>query len=440
QALCALPAEPGAASAFVAADYDQLVDAPIFAGSPLVQSFVESGKEVLVVTEGADARWPQAQALQDVQRLVRTQRHLWGELPFARYIFFNLLVEGYGGLEHRDCAVLMASGWAARSRKDYLEWLGLVSHEFFHLWNIKRLRPVELGPFNYEAENPTPSLWIAEGFTAYYDDLLVHRAGLCSREEYLGRLGRAIERLHQSPGRLVQPLAEASFDAWIKFYRRDENSDNATVNYYLKGSVVAFLLDAKIRLLTGGRQSLDEVMRLALQRFAHGYTQSAFTALCDQVAGASLAPFFHCCVDTATEVDLGEALAYYGLGFGGGDAAAAAPAGSLGIVPRLDGGRLWVAEVRRGGAAWEAGLQPDDELLGIDAWRIAPTRFVERLRSFAPGSRLSLLVARRERLARLPVTLGADSQAFANLSFVPQPSAAQRQARDGWLGALPASP
>ncbi len=178
---------------------------------------------------------------------------MWGELPYRKYVFLNLLTEGSGGLEHRNSVCLMTSRWATPHAQGLpLGWLGLVSHEFFHVWNIKRLRPVELGPFDYEHENYTRSLWIVEGITDYYGPLTVRRAGLSATEEYLASLSEAIHTLQSTPGRLVQSAEQASWDAWIKLYRPDENSVNTTISYYTKGAVVGWLLDARIRHATSG--------------------------------------------------------------------------------------------------------------------------------------------------------------------------------------------
>ena len=170
-----------------------------------------------------------------------------GAVPYDDYTFILHLAPGaYGGLEHKNSTVLMGSRWATRTRRAYLNWLDLASHEFFHAWNVKRLRPVELGPFDYENEVHTKSLWIAEGITDYYADLALHRAGLMSREEFLDSLSDKVEELQTTPGRLVQSAELASFDAWIKYYRPDENSVNTAISYYTKGAVVALLLDALV--------------------------------------------------------------------------------------------------------------------------------------------------------------------------------------------------
>ena len=250
---------------YVAADFDTLVDSPLYAGSPAIYEFQVDGVAHYLVNEGEGGLWDGPRSARDVEAIVRAQKAFWGSLPYEKYVFFNLLTESGGGLEHKNSTVLMASRWATRTRSSYLSWLNLVSHEFFHTWNVKRMRPVELGPFDYESEVYTPSLWVAEGITSYYDRLLVRRAGLCSVEEYLAgdppapssdsdKPTNDIERLQTTPGRLVQPLEASSFDAWIKFYRRDENTPNTGTSYYVKGAVVGFLLDAKIRRATDGKE------------------------------------------------------------------------------------------------------------------------------------------------------------------------------------------
>ena len=183
-------------------------------------------------------------------------------------MFINLITEGTGGIEHKNSTVLMTSRWRTRVRRHYVDWLSLVSHEFFHTWNVKRLRPVELGPFEYERENYTKSLWVAEGFTDYYADLVAVRAGVMSPEEALGSLSETIASLQTTPGRLVQSVEEASFDAWVRYYRPDENTPNSTISYYTKGAVVGFLLDLEIRRATNNARSLDDLMTQAYARYS----------------------------------------------------------------------------------------------------------------------------------------------------------------------------
>ena len=261
RAMSGLPEMSGRPHTFEAADYDTLVDGPIVAGDLEVYEFSRSGKPHYLVNVNEGGSWDGARAIGDVERIVAEHEKLWGSLPYDKYVFVNMITEASGGLEHRNSSVLMTSRWAMGTRQAYVGWLNLVSHEFFHVWNVKRLRPAALGPFDYENENYTPSLWVSEGFTSYYGDLLVRRAGLSSDAEFFGALSSDIRGLETTPGRLVQPVTQSSYDAWIKQYRPDENSANTSVSYYAKGQVIAALLDARIRLATNGQRSLDDVMR-----------------------------------------------------------------------------------------------------------------------------------------------------------------------------------
>ena len=443
----ALPPHPdGAPWHFRASDFDTLVDCPIVAGNACAHPFTVDNKDhVLATVDGGDI-WDNRRAVQDVEKIVQYQARFWGGLPYDRYVFLNILAGGRGGLEHKSSCVLAASRWAQDSRADYIEWLGLVSHEFFHVWNIKRLRPVELGPFHYEQENTTRSLWVSEGFTAYYDDLLVHRAGLTNPKEYLQALSKSIQTLQTTPGRTVQSLAESSFDAWIKLYRRDENSDNVAISYYTKGCVVAFLLDTRIRVATANAQSLDTLMRLAFTRYAgeRGFTDAQWRDLASEVAGVDLHAFFAHAVDSTQELDYAEALAWYGLAFveaddKSGKVDAVAPkAGWLGISTKNDAGRLVISEVRRGGPGAAVGLNVDDEVIAIDAYRVTPTTWKDRLKRFAPGAVTSLLIARRESLIRYQVQLGEQPATAWSLRPVAEPSSTQQGHLHAWLtGAAP---
>ena len=326
----------------------------------------------------------------------------------------------------------MTTRWTTRTRKAYLSWLGLVSHEFFHVWNVKRLRPVELGPFDYERENHTRSLWVAEGFTEYYTDLMVHRAGLSTREEYLEQLSARIETLQTTPGRLVQSAALASFDAWIKHYRPDENTINTSISYYTKGAIVAFLLDARIRAATGGARSLDDVVRAAFAEFAgpRGFTSDDIRRVVEGIADLDLAPFWRDAVDGVAEMDYAPALETLGLTF---RPAAAASKVSFGATLKNDAGRLVIAQVRRDGPAHRAGLNVDDEVVALDGIRLRADRVDERLEQYRDGDRVSLVVARRDRLMTLDLQFVQEPGKRWQLEVASQLSAAQERQLTGWL-------
>src|SRR5688572_6329049 len=342
-----------------------------------------------------------------------------------------------GGLEHKNSTLLIAGRWATRTRQSYLAWLELASHEVFHAWNVKRLRPVELGPFDYENENFTRSLWVVEGVTDYYGELLVHRAGLSSQLEYLDALANKIEEIQTTPGRAVQSAELASQDAWIKYYRPDENSSNSSVSYYTKGSVLGFLLDARIRKATNGAKSLDDVMRAAYQRFsgARGYTPDEFRAVAEQVAGTSLASFWDAGVEGTAEVDYTEALDLFGLRFRPVEAPRADRPGRawLGATTRNDAGRLVVSQVRRDGPATAAGLNVDDEIIAIDDFRVRADQLAPRLDQYKPGDKVTLLVARRDQLTKIEIEFGAEPARQWRLEVDPGATETGLRQRDRWL-------
>ena len=420
---------------FVAPDFDTLVDSPIGCGPAVAALFDAGGRTHELVDLGDRGPWDGAAAARDVQRIVETQHAFWQTVPYDRYVFLNCITESGGGLEHASSTVLMTSRWKTRTRKAYLEWLRLASHEFFHTWNVKRLRPAELGPFDYERENYTRALWIAEGITEYYGDLIVRRAGLCDDREYLDELGAQIEQVQTTPGRLVQPLALASFDAWIKHYRPDENSPNAAMSYYTKGCVVAFLLDAEIRRATGGSRSLDDVMRVAYERYsgARGYEEREFRAIVSEVAGADLSPWLVRTVDTTGELDHAAAVAWFGLRLRAEEPPAdRPPRGFLGVTTKADGGRLVVTSVRTGSPASVAGVSPDDEIVALGGYRLRPDQLEARLEVHRPGESLPLLVARRERMLAVDIVIG-DAPRPLKLDEDPDSTAEQVERRRVWL-------
>ena len=430
----------GGTHRYRAPDYDALVDSPMVIGNPAVHEFTVDDTPHYLVSVGEAGVFDGARAARDLQTLVREQRRMWGPLPYDRYLFLNLLtsVPGQipgGGLEHRNSAMLIAGRWATRTRQSYLAWLELASHEFFHVWNIKRLRPVELGPFNYDDEVLTRSLWIAEGVTDYYAELLVHRAGLSSQAEYLDALSNKIEELQATPGRLVQPVDLASFDAWIKFYRPDENTPNASVSYYTKGAVLGFLLDARIRRASGGARSLDDVMRAAYQKFSggRGYTPDEFRAVAEQASGLDLRSLWAEAVEGTAELEYAEALEALGLRFRSAAPAAPQARAWLGMGTRNDAGRLVVSQVRRDTPAYTAGLTVDDEILAIDDFRVRADQLTQRLDQYTSGDTVTLLVARRDQLLRLRAQFGEEPPRRWRVEIDPAAPEAQQRQRARWL-------
>jgi predicted metalloprotease with PDZ domain len=437
RAVTSLPVAAGSTRGYCASSFDVLVDSPILAGSPAVYEFEIDGRNHRLVCEGEAGVFDGARAVHDLQAITREQHRFWRAVPYDRYVWINLITESGGGLEHSNSAVLMTSRWATRTRKAYLGWLELASHEFFHVWNGKRLRPIELGPFDYERETYTRSLWVVEGITDYYGDLLLHRAGLSTRDEFLASLSDKIEALQTTPGRNAQSLSSASFDAWIKLYRPDENSPNASISYYVKGAIVAFLLDMKIRHASHGARSLDDVMRLAYERYSveRGYEEQEFRALVEEVAGARLDRFWGVALESTSELEYSEALEILGLRFKTAEPHTGRVAGraTIGATTKIDNGRLIVSQVKRGTAAHGAGLNVDDEIIAIDDFRVRPDQLEARMEQYVAGDPVSILVARRERLVRLDARLGSEPLRAWQLEVDPGASTAQRRMLDFWL-------
>ena len=299
---------------YLAATFDELVDSPIVAGNVQVYPFDVKGVPHQLVNIGEAGYWDGAKAAADLKKVVIAHQKMWKEVPYDRYLFLNVIGAGGGGLEHDNCTLVMTSRWSFRDESRYLRWLSLCSHEFFHTWNVRRLRPEPLVKYDYENEVYTDGLWIAEGITSYYEDLALVRAGLMDKQEFMSAMNRNIASVYRSEGRKVQSLRDSSFDSWIKFYRPDENSSNTSVSYYSKGAVVAFLLDAKIRKLTKNRKSLDDLMRhMYKQHSKTGFTRDDFRAAAGKIADADLNPWFERAIDSTEELEYDESLTFLGV-------------------------------------------------------------------------------------------------------------------------------
>lgn len=422
-----------------ATDFDDLADSPIVAGDPAVHPFTVDGKQHYLVNVGGEAFWDGERATKDVQKIVEQHRNLWGQLPYPRYDFFNFIVDTGGGLEHKSSTVIMSHRFQMRTPRAYIDWLDTVSHEQFHAWNVKRLRPVALGPFDYENENYTSNLWVSEGFTDYYGTLQVERAGLMTSTEYLRRLSDTINKLQTTPGRLIQPVALSSYDAWIKFYRPDENTPNSVVDYYTKGALVGWVLDAKIRRATNGARSLDDVMRTAYQRYAgpRGFTTEQFIGVVRETSNADVASWLTRAVSTTEELDYQDALSWFGLEFQKPDTKKndddKPPKASLGFNTKNDGGRLVVTQVQRGTPAFDAGVNVEDEIIALDDYRVPPDGLSTRLEQYKAGDTATLTVARRSRLITIPVKFTAEPENLWKLRQIEKAPAEVSQHFNRWL-------
>ncbi len=426
------PGEPVVPHRFQADNYDHLVDSPFEIGPLEVHHFEAAGKPHRWVTWGqGPVRYEQL--LADTRRIIEMEAALFGGLPYDNYLFILHLSGGaYGGLEHRDSTVLAYDRHGLAEPESYPRFLQLVAHEFFHLWNVKRLRPQALEEFDYDRENYAPSLWFCEGVTSYYDPLLPLRAGCYGVEFFLDGLGKDLSRYLTTPGRQIQPLTESSFDAWIKLYRRDAWSDNQQMSYYLKGQLVTMLLDLEIQRHQPER-CFDDVLRRLWQTHGQperGYREDELRRLISDVAGVNLEAFFAAYLDGLEELPLGEALARVGLTL----APSLQPHPFHGLRVADEGGRCRVKFVAAGSPAAVAGLEPGDELLALDGFRISVDSLPKRLKRYQPGDRLGLTLFHGDELVNRRLTLAEPQPASWGLTPNPEATVEQRQAFRRWTG------
>lgn len=420
---------------FFAPNFDVLFDSPIEVGNQDIFHFTASGVDHEVAMVGG-GNYDKEKLKRDMAKIVESETAVFKENPNKRYVFIIHNYEsGGGGLEHLNSTVLGASRNGYINASTYLNFLGLVSHEYFHIWNVKRLRPENLGPFNYDAENYTTNLWISEGFTAYYDNLILIRAGLVDEAKYLKILGDDINSVENRPGNRIQTLKESSFDAWIKQYRPNENSSNTTVTYYNKGALIALLLDLEILHATKAKKGLDDVMRAMYDRYYkkedRGFTEAEFKAMAEKVAGKSLQRVFDY-VDSATSLDYNTYLKYAGLELV--DIAEDLELAELGVKTAVQNGKLIVISITRGSGAWNDGINVRDELISIDDIRISSNEEIDNLLKIAkPGDEYQILISRDGILKSLKIKLTRDTTKRYFIMPLPEVSPTQLEIRKAWL-------
>lgn len=430
-----LPALP-AANTFEAPDFDTLVDSPFEIGRHAIYEFEALTKPHQLAVWG-DGNLEPERLIPDIQKLIQVEADLFGGLPYDRYLFLlHLSSQGFGGLEHKSSCSLIYQRFGFRSKDKYDRFIQLVAHEFFHLWNVKRIRPKALEVFDYEQENYTPSLWFSEGTTSFYDLVIPYRAGIYDLRTYLVALNRELTRFQMTPGRKVQPLSESSFDAWIKLYRSDANSPNSQMSYYLKGEMVSLLLDLLIRERHGNRRSLDDVMRQMWEQFGKpevGFTPEQLQQVIETVAETDLTDFFERYLHRTDELPFDEYLNPFGLRLmADGGLEDGVP--YLGLTLKTEQGREVVKFVETASPARKAGIDPGDELLAMNGLRVSADQFTERLRDFRSGDRVHLSFFHQDELRSSTVTLAAPRLTRFQIVPVAQPSRSQEQNFLGWLG------
>ncbi|WP_345213485.1 M61 family metallopeptidase [Mucilaginibacter gynuensis] len=416
-----------------APNYDILFDSPIEVGNQDVFGFDVAGVKYEVCMYGG-GNYDKERLKTDLTKIIEQQTAVFGENPNKRYVFIvHNYQRGGGGLEHLSSTVLGASRDAYGTERGYEGFLGLASHEHFHLWNVKRLRPIALGPFDYETENYTTNLWIAEGFTAYYQDNIVRRTNLYSVDNYLDDVVGNFNMLDNQPGAKIQSASESSFDAWIKFYRPNENSANTTISYYNKGAVIGTLLDLEIINDSDGKYSLDDVMKYMYTEYyknrKRGYTDAEFKLGLEKFAGKKLDDFYKKYINDVDQVDYDKFLGYAGYKLNNELANSNTP--SLGISSSNISGKIIVSAVARNSAAWVDGINVNDEIAAIDGTPVTDPTAI--LNGKNVGDKINVTVNRDGKQLVLPVTLLKSTRVKYKIEAIADANAKQLEVRKRWL-------
>ncbi len=428
---------------YVAADLDELFDCPIHAGASVVREFEAAGRPTRLVLWGDEPRGGYAdldRLVGDLTAVMDAHAARFGGAPYDSYTFLLMLApNAYGGLEHKTSSANLHTPYAFGSRKSYDGLLELLSHEYFHVWNGKRIYPEGLGPFDYAREAYTRCLWVVEGLTSYLDRYTLRVAERMSAKIYLEKLTEEWGRLQTQPGRHVHSLQDSSHDAWIKLYKPDPSNINTTISYYLKGGLVALALDLEIRRRTEGARSLTDVLTTLWRE--HGatnvaYPESQVQALFEAGAGLCLAEFFERFVRGTEDPDLQTELSHVGLCLvGTHDKAALADDHEpvwIGITLRSGGRRI--ASVIDGGPA-ASRLAPDDEILAVDGFKVGGESAIkQRLAERAPGAAVELALFRRGRLVLVTVKVAPAPPSRWEISSAEAPTDAQKDRYRAWLG------
>jgi predicted metalloprotease with PDZ domain len=439
---------------YIASDYDELIDHPVEMGMFDLATFKAHGVPHDIVITGRVPNLDMARVTADLKKICEAQIALFEpntkRAPVDRYVFMTMVVgDGYGGLEHRASTALICSraDLPVKGGKEmsdgYRTFLGLCSHEYFHTWNVKRIKPSVFAPYDLRVEGYTSLLWLFEGFTSYYDDLMLVRSGVIDEAAYFKLVAKTINGVLRGSGRTKQSVAESSFDAWVKYYRQDENAPNAIVSYYTKGSLIALALDLTIREKTAGRKSLDDVMRALWQRYgrdfysgqAHGtgVDEAAAEALFDEVTGLKLKRFFDRYVRGVDDLPFDKLLAPFGVALV--DNRKEAKPG-LGVRSSQEGNDCKLTHVFEGGPAHRAGLSAGDVLIAVDSLRVVAGKLDVVLSRYRSGDTVTLHVFRRDELMTFAAMLAPDDAPQMALSAQPKPTISVRK-RNKWLLAQP---
>ena len=429
-----LDALPGEKFKFRAPNYDILVDSPIEVGNQKDFEFEIDGKKHILSVFGP-GNYDVEKLIPDITKLVQVNKEFWGDLPYDRYVFLlHLGRDGGGATEHMNSMIMQTWPYGFKNSDNYRGFLGLVSHEFFHTWNVKQLRPKGILPYDFTKENYVKELWVAEGMTSYYGELLVLRAGFANKQVALDWLAGSVQYDRQRPGNKVQSVTESSFDSWVKSGKGGQQSYNFESDFYGKGSVVSCVLDLEIRQRSKNKYCLDDVMRSLYKHYplsrGRGYTVDDLQATAEQLAGSSFKKFFDDYVHGTVPVDWERSLGYAGLVLQARDSVQKP---WLGVQASERDNRTRVMNVVAGSPAYDAGVDIGDEIVALNGLRIRSNDLQDRIGEMKPGNKVKLTVIRRDRLREVEITLRVPDVPSYKVTKVEKPTPEQKSIFESWL-------
>ncbi|RPI17383.1 MAG: M61 family peptidase [Ignavibacteriae bacterium] len=428
-----LESSEGKPNQFTAPDYDYFVDCPLEIGNQTDFDFDVDGKKHVISFFG-EANYDRQKLIDDFTKIIRKNYELWDFIPYDRYIFIvHCGPQSGGGTEHINSTVVGVKPETLENDQLYIDFLRLISHEFFHTWNVKQIRPKGITPYDYTKENYTEELWVAEGGTSYYDGLMLLRTGQYKVQDFYDEIANAVEQDRRRPGNKVQSLAESSFDAWVKFWKNTSNKLNMESDYYVKGSHVSMILDLEIRNRTDNKKTLDEVFTTLLERYplgSSGYTNHDFRLICEDITGTSFKEFFDKYVYGTDEINWEEFLSYAGLKLASNDSTIQPV---VGIYASQHGDKVIIDEVAKGSSAEDCGLQAGDEITAVDSVRLSYQELENKLTALEEGQKVEFIVFREKKLKKVILTL--QNRKVPNYLVVPELSSTEKQIRiyEDWL-------
>lgn len=424
---------PGKQNTYFASDFDVLYDCPILAGNQEIVTFETGGIPYTIAAENL-GRLDRTKLAEDFKKIVESATSVIGEVPYKHYTFI-IMNRGMGGLEHTNSMAVLTNRLDNTSAELSDGWLSFIAHEFFHLYNVKTIRPVALGPFDYDKENYTNMLWLSEGGTVYYENLILNRAGFFSHEDVFRELKTSISNYENIPGHLFQSVARSSYDTWMLFFNRSENASNTTISYYDKGCAISLLLDLKIRHESANKKSLDDVMKTLYQVYykdkERGFTDNEFREECEKAAGSSLSEIFDVYIPTVREIDYSKYLAYAGLTI---DTNPVETEGTwIGIETREDGENLIITKSEWNSPAYSAGLSPQDIIKEINGEKASAGILRNLLETGTPGDKVRFTVTHRDITNSVEVTLSKKKVKSFEIKPITDPTPEQAAILAGWL-------